>query len=80
MNDRLPPLTRRTFIETTTAAAAAMMFPSGVHAQGSDAIRVGVIGTGGRGTGAIANILSAADGIEIRRSAISIPIASSSRA
>jgi predicted dehydrogenase len=65
MNDRLPPLTRRTFIETTTAAAAAMMFPSGVYAQGSDAIRVGVIGTGGRGTGAIANILSAADGIQI---------------
>jgi myo-inositol 2-dehydrogenase / D-chiro-inositol 1-dehydrogenase len=65
MSDRRPPLTRRTFIETTTAAAAAMMFPSGVHAQGSDAIRVGVIGTGGRGTGAIANILSAAEGIQI---------------
>ena len=65
MTDKLPPVTRRTFIETTTAAAAAMMFPSGVHAQGSDAIRVGVVGTGGRGTGAIANILSAADGVQI---------------
>ena len=28
-------------MQTTTAAAAAMMFPSGVHAQGSDVIRVG---------------------------------------
>src|SRR5688572_10960032 len=65
MSDKLPPVTRRTFLETTTAAAAAMMFPSGVHAQGTDAIRVGVVGTGGRGTGAIANILSAAEGIQI---------------
>ena len=49
-------------MQTTTAAAAAMMFPSGVHVVGADVIRVGVIGTGGRGTGAIANVLMAADG------------------
>ncbi len=60
-----PPVTRRTFVQTTTAAAAAMMFPSGAHVFGADAIRVGVIGTGGRGTGAISNVLMAADGIEI---------------
>ena len=65
MSDKLSPITRRSFVETTTLAAAAMMFPSGVHAQGKDAIKVGVIGTGGRGTGAISNILSAADGVEI---------------
>src|SRR5687767_2677596 len=59
-------VTRRTFVQVSTTAAAAMMFPSGVHVQGSDVIRVGVVGTGGRGTGAIANILESADGVEIR--------------
>ena len=36
MSDTAPTGHPATFIETTTAAAAAMMFPSGVHAQGSD--------------------------------------------
>ena len=58
-------VTRRTFVHTTGAAAAAMMFPSGVHVSGADVIRIGVIGTGGRGTGAISNVLMAADGLEI---------------
>jgi predicted dehydrogenase len=62
---KTPPVTRRTFVQTTTAAAAAMMFPSGAHVIGADAIRVGVIGTGGRGTGAISNVLMSSDGIEI---------------
>ena len=65
MSDTVPPVSRRTFLEATTAAAAAMMFPSGVRAQGSDVIRVGVVGTGGRGTGAIANVLTAAEGVQI---------------
>ena len=42
-----------------------MMFPSGVYAQGSDLIKVGVVGTGGRGTGAISNVLMSAEGVEI---------------
>jgi predicted dehydrogenase len=58
-------VTRRAFVQTTSAAAATMMFPSGVHVFGADVIRVGVIGTGGRGTGAISNVLMAADGVEI---------------
>src|SRR5688572_22625767 len=65
MSDTTSPVSRRSFMEVTTAAAAAMMFPSGVHTQGSASIKVGVIGTGGRGTGAIANVLMAAEGIEI---------------
>src|SRR5688572_15333532 len=65
MTDERSPFTRRSFVQTSTLAAAAMMFPSGVYAQGSDAIRVGVIGTGGRGTGAIRDILTSSDGIEI---------------
>ena len=52
---------RRDFLKTTTvaasAAAAASLFPSGVRAAGSDAIRVGLIGCGGRGTGASDNVL-----------------------
>ncbi len=59
------PVSRRTFVQTTTAAAAAMMFGSGVHVFGSDRIRVGVIGTGGRGTGAIRDVLMSSDGVEI---------------
>jgi myo-inositol 2-dehydrogenase / D-chiro-inositol 1-dehydrogenase len=65
MTDERSPLTRRSFVQTTTLAAAAMMFPSGVRAQGSDAVRVGVVGTGGRGTGAIRDILTSSDGVEI---------------
>ena len=66
MTDKASPITRRTFVQSTTAAAAAMMFPSGVHTQGSAVIRVGVVGTGGRGTGAIGDILRSSDGVEIR--------------
>ena len=65
MTDKSSLLTRRTFMQTTTAAAAATMFPSGVRAQGSDVIRVGVVGTGGRGTGAIRDILTSSEGIAI---------------
>jgi predicted dehydrogenase len=65
MTDQASPITRRSFVQATTAAAAAMMFPSGVHTQGSDVIRVGVVGTGGRGTGAIGDILRSAEGVAI---------------
>jgi predicted dehydrogenase len=65
MKENASPISRRTFVQTTTAAAAAMMFPSGVYAQGSDTIRVGVIGTGGRGTGAIGDILRSSEGVAI---------------
>ncbi len=39
----------------------------GAYAAGSDEIRVGVIGCGGRGTGAIRNVLESAEGREDRR-------------
>ena len=52
---------RRTFIKGTGAAigagALAAAAPN-VHAQGSDVIRVGLIGCGGRGTGAVTQILN----------------------
>jgi myo-inositol 2-dehydrogenase/D-chiro-inositol 1-dehydrogenase len=60
---------RRDFLKTTTVAAgvaaAAALFPSGVHAAGNDAIRVGLIGCGGRGTGASDNVLHSAPNVSI---------------
>ena len=61
--------TRRGFLQTTGAAAGAALattlFPSGVHAAGSDAIRVGLVGCGGRGTGAADNVLHSAPNVTI---------------
>ena len=60
------PFTRREFVVTTTAAAAGMVLPlAGAYAAGSDTIRVGLIGCGGRGTGAARDCLRSASGIEI---------------
>jgi len=54
--------TRRQFLKktaTATAAIGAIAIPRQVHAAGSDTLRVGVVGCGGRGTGAVANALTA---------------------
>ena len=54
------PLGRRRFLQATVATAAASV--SGiplVHAQGNDTLRIGLIGCGGRGTGAAVNALRA---------------------
>jgi myo-inositol 2-dehydrogenase / D-chiro-inositol 1-dehydrogenase len=62
---------RRDFLKSATAAAVAgtvvtrASFLGGVHAAGSDEIRVGIIGCGGRGSGAGANVLEAAPGVRI---------------
>ena len=57
---------RRQFLKTTgLAAAGTMLAAGGVHAAGSDTIKVGVIGCGGRGSGASENVLSSAKGVEI---------------
>jgi predicted dehydrogenase len=62
-------VSRRNFIKTSMAAslAAAIPFPRipGAHAAGSDMIRIGLVGCGGRGTGAAIDCLNAAPGIEI---------------
>jgi predicted dehydrogenase len=62
---------RRDFLKTTSVAAAgaalagALPLAQNVHAAGSDAIKVGLIGCGGRGTGAAENVLNAAKGVTI---------------
>ncbi len=72
-------LSRRAFLQATTGAAAlAAVVPSALavgkaplsvarsaHAGGLDSIRVGVIGCGGRGTGAAVNALEADPGTRI---------------
>ena len=47
------------------AASAAVFNPAMVHAQGSGVIKVGLLGCGGRGNGAIRQNLAADPGIEI---------------
>ncbi len=60
-------LSRREFIKSSAAVSLAATLPRipGAYAAGSDTIRIGVIGCGGRGTGAAINCLDAAPGVEI---------------
>ena len=64
-NNENGSVSRRTFVQTTAAATAAMMFPGGASVAGSDVIRVGVIGCGGRGTGAAMDVMRSSDGVEV---------------
>lgn len=63
------PSTRREFIKVSaTLGAAAMATPllsRSVFAAGRDEIRVGLIGCGGRGTGAAANCLESSEGVRL---------------
>ena len=68
--DGILGMTRRDFIKTTSVAsmatlAAAVSGSSGRCAGGSDAIRIGVIGCGGRGTGAAIDAVNSSPGVEI---------------
>src|SRR5207245_1126649 len=61
--------TRRDFLKTTagagTALAANWSLIGNVHAAGGDTIKVGLIGCGGRGSGAADNVLHAAPNVKI---------------
>jgi predicted dehydrogenase len=62
---------RRDVLRTGTAAAvgaalaATYAFPSGVYAKASDTIKIGLVGCGGRGTGAAGQALAADEGTEL---------------
>ena len=60
---------RRDFLKAgavaTATAAATSLIPTAVHAAGDDVIKVGVIGCGGRGSGAAANALDADKSVRI---------------
>jgi len=69
MNSKTPsgPATtgsRRTFLKSSAGAlagsvAAPLVAPALIHAAGSDLLRVGLVGCGGRGTGAASQALRA---------------------
>jgi predicted dehydrogenase len=59
---------RRNFIKTTTTAVAAssLIFPTVAQAQGNGSLlKIGLIGCGGRGTGAAGQALSADDNVQL---------------
>ncbi len=69
-------ISRRDFIRASATAAAGVgltglvgceqsQVQSMAHTSGSDKIRVGLIGCGGRGTGAMANCVKSSPGIEV---------------
>ncbi len=61
--------TRRDFLQSSLAAGAALAAPlsltRSVHAAGSDEIRIGVIGCGGRGSGAAVNAMNAGEDVRL---------------
>jgi predicted dehydrogenase len=74
MNPTNPSLngdtTRRDFLKTTTLAAAGTLaaqlaLTANAHAAGSDTIKVGIIGCGGRGTGAGEDVLLSSPNVTI---------------
>lgn len=63
-------MSRRNFVVTGAAGAAALAtglrsVAAATYAGGSDEIRVGLVGCGGRGTGAAKDAVAAADGVKI---------------
>ena len=68
--NRTSRVSRRRFIQATgalaaTGLAAKLDVAQAAFAAGKDTIKVGVIGCGGRGSGAAENVLHAAKGVEI---------------
>src|SRR5690242_18175853 len=59
---------RRTFLKAAAVAGAALTVEAlapAVYAAGSDEIKIGLVGCGGRGTGAAGNALHAAKGVKV---------------
>jgi predicted dehydrogenase len=61
MND----LSRRDLLVTGAVAGAAAMIPGFAFAQGSDRIKVGLIGCGGRGNGALRDLMEADQTVDL---------------
>ena len=61
-------VSRRTFVETSGLALAAMALPRpafGIGRPSADPIRIGVVGCGGRGSGAVRDAVRASDNVQI---------------
>ncbi len=61
----MSPLDRRTLLKTSAAAASVAAIPRMAFAGGQDTLRIGLVGCGGRGTGAAIDCLSSSEGIEL---------------
>ena len=63
MNTLISPVTRRSFLHRgsagVAAAALASSFPHIVNAQAAKAIKIGIVGCGGRGSGALTDAMNA---------------------
>jgi predicted dehydrogenase len=70
---------RRQFLQTSTGAlvggslAASLGMARSVHAAGSDILKVGLIGCGGRGNGAAVNAMNAEDNVRLTAMADAFP-------
>ncbi len=70
-SDKKATPTRRDFLKNSTLAAVGgavatkLSLAPGAYAAGSDTIRVGLIGCGGRGTGAANNAIHSAKGVKL---------------
>src|SRR5687768_13960432 len=63
-------ITRRSFLQTTSLAAGGAVLGGisverGAHAQGSDTVKVALVGCGGRGSGAAAQALSTEGNVKL---------------
>ena len=58
-------LNRRRFLQASAAAASSFTLAQAVHAAGGETLRVGLIGCGGRGTGAATQALRADRGVRL---------------
>jgi predicted dehydrogenase len=57
--------TRRAFLKTTAAAGAAAFTVPAVHAAGSDVLKLGIVGVGGRGSGAVRDAMTADPNVKL---------------
>ncbi|HUT13760.1 MAG TPA: Gfo/Idh/MocA family oxidoreductase, partial [Thermoguttaceae bacterium] len=66
-NDTLRPKQsgRRDFLKVSAAAVAGLSIARGAHAAGNDAIKVGMVGCGGRCAGAAADAMTADPGVRL---------------
>lgn len=58
-------VSRRSFLHASSATAAMAALPGGAFAGGSDRLRVGLVGCGGRGTAAAIHAITATGGVEV---------------
>jgi predicted dehydrogenase len=67
LNAPLFPADRRDFLKASAATAAGLVLATApaVHAAGSDTLRVGLVGCGGRGTGAASQALNADPNVKL---------------